>query len=126
LLQTKLIAPAALGILANRTQSSSAVETLINAASLEEAQKLVGMASAKSLSKSAINGLAISNTSAGDAFINANVDANFPIHDIGNAGIPAIPSNVTVAPFAPNELEALTKSHQAIRNFGVETMFNLK
>lgn len=123
LLEIKLTAPKALGILANRTHSSSAVDALIGTADIENARRLVGQASAANLSKNAINGLSIANTTEGNRFINATVGVQLEVKDTGNGGVVPINPEVKVAPLAPKEVEALTKANERVRDFGVESMF---
>jgi len=122
LLEIKLTAPKALGILANRTHSSSAVDALIGTADIENARRLVGQASAANLSKNAISGLSIANTTEGNRFINATVGVQLEKKDTGNGGVVPNPK-VKVAPLAPKEVEALTKANEQVRDFGVESMF---
>lgn len=62
LLKAKLAAPQALGILANRTKSPTAVDILKDTADLDTASTLVGKAASVDLSRNALTGLSIANT----------------------------------------------------------------
>jgi hypothetical protein len=71
LLKVKLTTPLALGILGNRTQSSSAVEILWDTAHLGSSEKVIGPEAAVSLSKRSLDGLAIANTAAARTHLDA-------------------------------------------------------
>ncbi len=120
LLQTKLAAPKALGILANRTQSSEAVELLTNVADVENAQRLIGQTSANSLSKSALNGLSLANLPSASAFINATVRPEVPLDTSATA--PEQTKNVKIAPLGKAEVKAITDSNRYIRSFGLDSI----
>lgn len=64
ILRAKLAAPQALGVLANRTKSSTAVAKLVETAKMQSATNLVGEGAAGDLSKEALKGLALANTPA--------------------------------------------------------------
>jgi hypothetical protein len=124
LIQTKLAAPQALGVLANRTRSDSALQLLANTANLENATKLVGDGTlATSLSKSAIQGLTIANSPSGNSFINATVKSNLPTDGQKADFWSKDASQIKVAPFEPAEVEELGRSQKKIREFGVEAIF---
>jgi hypothetical protein len=121
LLQTKLVAPKALGILANRTQSSSAVDVLTNTANLEVAQRLIGANAANSLSRNAITGLSLANSSKANAFINAALKPEIPLST--NSPPPDEANNIKVAPLGKDEVRAITESNQRIRTLGLDSIF---
>jgi hypothetical protein len=124
LIQTKMAVPQALGVLANRTRSDSAVEVLANTADLENATKLVGEGTlAVSLSKSAIQGLTIADDPSGNLFVNATVKTNLPTDGWKNGVMLNNASKAKVAPFNPSEIEALVRSQQKIRSIGVDAVF---
>lgn len=110
LLQTKLAAPKALGILAKRTNSNAAVEALISAAGIEQAERLIGPVSANSLSKNALNGLAIADTPQANQF----VAALFNKENI-----------VKVAPLTQSDLDALKSFHEQVQKYGVDSLFKM-
>ena len=110
LLQTKLAAPKALGILAKRTNSNAAVETLISAASIEQAERLVGHASANSLSRSALSGLVIADTPQSNQFVAA-------VFNKENA--------VKVAPLTSGDLNALKTFQEQVQKSGVDGLFKM-
>jgi hypothetical protein len=110
LLQAKLAAPKALGVLAKRTNSSSAVETLISAANIEQAERLVGYASANSLSRGALNGLAIADTPRANQFVAAVFNKE---------------NTVKVAPLTPGDLNALKTFQERVQKFGVDGLFKV-
>jgi hypothetical protein len=65
----KLAAPLALGILANRTKSSQAVDILKDTSNLDRSTGLVGRDTATTLSKSALSALAVADTPASKSYI---------------------------------------------------------
>lgn len=68
-LRTKMTAPVALGILANRLKSSRAIEILKNAADPEKALAAVDTTSAEEFSKRALHGLALAGTAESREFL---------------------------------------------------------
>jgi hypothetical protein len=112
LLQTKLAAPEALGILANREKSNptvanAAVDILISTARTDQAEKLVGPASAFGLSKSAVEALAIADTPRARDFVGAvfNKSVTGPI-----------------APLSPTDLNALKLLSDRVQMQGVDAV----
>jgi hypothetical protein len=120
LLQTKLAAPKALGILANRTKSSDAVDVLTNTANLEVAQKLIGENAASSLSRNAMGGLGLANSSKANAFINATLKPDIPLST--NLTASEETKGVKVAPFGRDEVNALRDANMRIQTFGLDSI----
>lgn len=73
-LRSKLTAPSALGILANRTKSSAAVDMLKNAVTIDSARTIVGTESADVFSKQVLHGLSLANTPESKIFMNSVLD----------------------------------------------------
>lgn len=73
LLRAKLSVPVALGILANRTSSTAPVEALAPLASVVNATETIGPGTALELRFEALKGLAIANTPAARALLDANL-----------------------------------------------------
>ena len=121
LLQTKLVAPRALGILANRTQSNVAVESLTHAADLGHATELVGAPTAETLSRRAIDGLAIANSTAGNAFVNATTGAQLPAVASGVPSPDSGGAGVKVAPMSDSDRQRLRDTQEQVRSHGVES-----
>jgi hypothetical protein len=119
LLRLKLSAPIALGIIANRTQSESAVETLSQIAQVENATKLVGEGAANALSKSALNGLAVANTPAAAMFLNSTLGIGpVPGPQIPQPNNPPLPG--AVAPLSPEEVERTKTTVEDVKQMGIE------
>jgi|HubBroStandDraft_1064217.scaffolds.fasta_scaffold02151_12 hypothetical protein len=140
LLRIKLSAPSALGILAGRTKSDSAVDTLWATANLETSSKAVGNAGAvatTSLSKSAIGGLSVVSTPKAQQYLNAVLDSQAAAQqrptNSGSAHapvqtepviVPAPPGSQskssTVAPLSAPEQERLKTNSKAVKEKGIE------
>jgi hypothetical protein len=73
-LRVKLAAPAALGVIAHRFHSQSAVESLKRVAEMESARSIAGSDIAAEFSKQALRGLSLANTQESRTFINALKD----------------------------------------------------
>ncbi|MCK1285413.1 hypothetical protein IVB41_15945 [Bradyrhizobium sp. 44] len=128
LVRTKLAVPQALGILANRTGSSSAVDALQNTAQVGNAQESVGHLSAQDLSKKSLNGLAIANT-------DASKSALAPIINPQPSRVPASVPSATVeykvgngktAPLTIGETVRLKTLSATINSIGLDKFIAAK
>jgi hypothetical protein len=120
LVRIKLTAPDALGILANRTNSSAAVQVLKDTANIEKAASLVGPAAAKSLSRNALSGLAISNSRAADVYLTRlfkSATASTGKHNLAPTNAAG---GVATVPLSDAEIKALQKSSASVRKIGIE------
>jgi hypothetical protein len=144
--EIKSVVPMALAIIANKTKSKSASDTLISIANMNNAQKIIGKASALSLSKSAIAGMFVADTTEANEFLNSAVGAKIPVNDElnrkpGQLKLDNFQSNVfeerpaaespankpnDVPPISPEELDAMTKNHDRIRSLGLESVLKGK
>jgi hypothetical protein len=112
LMRIKLSAPGALGILANRTNSTAAVETLKNSARLDVAAKLIGSATATTLSKTSLEALVLSNSNVARSFIDKVIKSS--------AEGKSSSGGANVAPLSRDEALKLKAKEAAIRQNGIE------
>ncbi|RCW76394.1 hypothetical protein [Pseudorhodoferax soli] len=108
LLQVKLSAPLALGVIANRFQSNSAVDALVRAASVAEAKAIVGTNNPEALSKQALRGLSLANTPESNAFIGSVTKSN------------GVGSSFAIPSLTSNERAALIKNSSQVNSQGIE------
>jgi hypothetical protein len=107
-LRAKLAAPVALGILAARTGSIGAVDTLKRVAGLSAAETNVGAPNAATLSRQALHGLSLANTPESVPFVYAVI-----AKPEGVAG-------VKTAPLSASDAARLMKNSSEVRIKGIE------
>jgi hypothetical protein len=121
LLIIKLTAPTALGILANRTQSDSAVGLLAKTTDMNAAQKLVGTGAAESLSRSALTALSLANTPRAIRFIESLSAPQKPGGPTEFAFQPDLPSGTKLPRLTSNDIARLRKTSAEVQNKGIES-----
>jgi hypothetical protein len=119
LLKIKLSAPTALGILANRTHSTAAVDSLWDTVDLKKAHKVIGAAAAESLSKSALNGLSIANTPKAQEYLDLALTPQAAVPP-GHVAPPLPASHKNIVPLSPEEIQRLKNTSLAIKDLGLE------
>jgi len=115
----KLAAPLALGILANRTKSSQAVDILKETSNLDRSTSLVGRDTAPSLSKSALSALAVADTPASNSFI----DTVIKLQQGGQLSEPISKINLEAAravPITAPEATILNRSTIDVQQRGID------
>jgi hypothetical protein len=119
LLKIKLTAPTALGILANRTQSTAAVDSLWDTVDLKKAHEVIGPAAAESLSKSALTGLSIANTPKDQQYLDLAMTPQAAVPP-GHVVPPPPASHKEIVPLSIEEIQHLKNTSLAIKNLGLE------
>jgi hypothetical protein len=152
----KSVVPAALAIVANRTKSSNASKLLISIADLDNAKKLIGNASAVTLSKSAIAGMFVADTIEVNRFLNDSLGAGIPVGEEqkpdnspkGSSSGATMQSfkqrldskelselvpegflvgkEIKAAPTSKKELEDLRQNHERIHTLGLDAVLKGK
>ncbi|SDH55843.1 hypothetical protein SAMN05444748_101695 [Variovorax sp. OV700] len=115
----KLAAPLALGVLANRTKSSQAVDILKETSNLDRSMTLMGRGAGTSLSKTALSALAVADTPASKSFVNTVIN----LQQGGQLPEPITKSNLGAARAAPisiPEASILNKSALDVQQQGID------
>lgn len=127
LLRIKLAAPKALGILANRTQSNSAVNTLVTTAQLHNAAVVGGSKTvATSVSKSALTGLSFANTPEANKFLTNALKAQATVAPSPNGNQPVQATPVKIAPLSTEEEKRLQTNAMTIQKKGIDAFIKQK
>ena len=108
LVQTKLSAPVAIGILANRTQSAEAVNELKKLATMDVSRTRIGEQNAAELSKQALHGLSLANTVESAAYLKGVLEK------------PVVATAPKIAPLSIPDAARLKKNNADVIDKGIE------
>lgn len=121
--QIKLVAPEALGLLASRTKSTTAIETLKETADLGKATTIAGPSDtlAADISRHSIKALNLANTAATDAFVKSALNVQSGTKSPKSFKIDN--KTYTIAPLTADEVKRIKNVSEEIKKSSVDIYF---